>query len=90
MPNHLLISEFFTPNAFVKEVIIPQENNNMGEGGGVITHGEFLVCIGMWFMMKPLKVFSAMVFGEIAQLIPLRRPHTTSIPYFLGPALRKF
>ena len=57
IPTHLQIFEFFFPEAFTKEVVMPQTNKNMMEGGHVIIYGDFLLWIGMWFMTATIQVF---------------------------------
>ena len=32
-------------------------NNNMMDGGQVITHGKFLVWIGLWFVIETIQGF---------------------------------
>ena len=45
------------PKVFIREVVIPQMNKNMSEGEQVLTYGEFLVWIGLWFMMATIQGF---------------------------------
>ena len=37
IPNQLHISKLFIPKKFIKEVVIPQTNKNVVEGGQVLT-----------------------------------------------------
>ena len=41
----------------MREVIIPQTNKITAEGEHVLIYAEFLVWIGLWFMMETIQGF---------------------------------
>ena len=57
IPTFLQIFEFIIPKAFVKEVFITQTNKIIVEVVRVLTNGEFLLWIGLWFMMATIQGF---------------------------------
>ena len=53
-PNSSYIDYFvyFIPSAYIKEILLPETNKR--DGGEDITWGEFLVYIGLWFLMASI------------------------------------
>ena len=70
IPTCLQIFEFSIPKAFIKEVAITQTNKSMAEGGRVFTYGEFLVRIGLWFMMATIQSFQRRDFWSNSTMDP--------------------
>ena len=57
LPNYLQILKFFSPKEFMREVVIIQTNKNVVKGGRVLNYGDFLVWIGLCFIMAAIQVF---------------------------------
>ena len=70
IPTNIQIFKLLTPQAFINEVFIPQTNNIIVEGGQILSYGEFLVWIGLWFIMETIQGFQNHYFWSNITIYP--------------------
>ena len=67
-PSRLQLSELLFPKSFITDTIIPQINRDIK--GSLFLYGEYLLWLGLWFLMAMLGSPSRYNFWSIREINP--------------------
>ena len=67
-PSRLQLFELLFPKFFITDTIIPQINREIK--GSLLQYGEYLLWLGLWFLMATLEGPSRRDFWSIGEIDP--------------------